>query len=363
MGLTCSLLGHDYGEPEVVRSREEQGNEVVETVSEVKTCTRCGNEQIVSENTEVRSIREPEEVGIDEDTTRPGESTAETTDGATGEVDHATGAVDDSASEGERTDAESIDDQRIEADTDWPDPTNDGSATADTGSESASTPDAGAAAAETTNAATESEGFADGEFEPPQSAEEDDGIILEETTAEEAGNEQWSSPAGTDDESNEIANADADVDGEYAGGEDAWPDAAGVDEGYDAANPADESDDTDAGVSFGGSLTPSRTEDTTRAVEDEDAELLGSDGSETADQSAETADANAGEGAQAAAAANETASGEDAAEGTGGGQQPDEILVCQECGHEASPERLSLRAGDICPDCHRGYLEPQDLPR
>ncbi|WP_423985358.1 DUF7093 family protein, partial [Haladaptatus sp.] len=28
MGLRCSLLGHDYGESEIEREREEQGNEV-----------------------------------------------------------------------------------------------------------------------------------------------------------------------------------------------------------------------------------------------------------------------------------------------------------------------------------------------
>ena len=57
MGLRC-LLSHDFGEPELEREREEQGNEVVITVNEVKTCSRCGERRIVSENTEVTSIEQ-----------------------------------------------------------------------------------------------------------------------------------------------------------------------------------------------------------------------------------------------------------------------------------------------------------------
>ncbi|MFB6091662.1 MAG: hypothetical protein ABEK02_01485 [Haloquadratum sp.] len=66
MGLKCRLLGHAYGEPEVERNREEQGDEVVVTIREVQTCERCGAEQVVSQNKEVTSIRSPDEVGLDE---------------------------------------------------------------------------------------------------------------------------------------------------------------------------------------------------------------------------------------------------------------------------------------------------------
>jgi hypothetical protein len=60
MGLRCSLLGHDYGEPEIEREREEQGNEVVVTVREFKECSRCGDRSVVSENKEVTAIEDPE---------------------------------------------------------------------------------------------------------------------------------------------------------------------------------------------------------------------------------------------------------------------------------------------------------------
>ena len=67
MGLRC-LLSHDFGEPELEREREEQGNEVVITVNEVKTCSRCGERRIVSENTEVTSMEQLTETATEADT-------------------------------------------------------------------------------------------------------------------------------------------------------------------------------------------------------------------------------------------------------------------------------------------------------
>ncbi len=69
MGLRC-LLGHDFGEPETERKRNEDGNEVVVTVREVKTCDRCGEKQVVSENKEIKSIDQLREtVNVGEPTT------------------------------------------------------------------------------------------------------------------------------------------------------------------------------------------------------------------------------------------------------------------------------------------------------
>jgi len=62
MGLKCSLFGHAYGETAVERDREEQGSEVVITIREVDTCTRCGETRVVSENKEVTTIETPEDV-------------------------------------------------------------------------------------------------------------------------------------------------------------------------------------------------------------------------------------------------------------------------------------------------------------
>ncbi len=69
MVLRCSLLGHDFGEPEIEREREERGSEVVVTVREYETCARCGEVRVVSESTEVTSLPvEPESAADSDDT-------------------------------------------------------------------------------------------------------------------------------------------------------------------------------------------------------------------------------------------------------------------------------------------------------
>lgn len=68
MGVTCSLLGHDYGPEETDRQREERGEEVIVTEREVRVCSRCGTELVTSENTEVRPVRSaPDSVTDDEE--------------------------------------------------------------------------------------------------------------------------------------------------------------------------------------------------------------------------------------------------------------------------------------------------------
>ncbi|MFB6254363.1 MAG: hypothetical protein ABEI06_07130 [Halobacteriaceae archaeon] len=56
MSLKCSLLGHDFGEVRTERDREERGDEVVITEREIRTCNNCGEEQVIADNTEVRSV-------------------------------------------------------------------------------------------------------------------------------------------------------------------------------------------------------------------------------------------------------------------------------------------------------------------
>ena len=79
MGLKCRLFGHTYGNPEVERSRKEEGDEVVVTIRNLKRCERCGDEKMVNQTKEVTSVRTPEEVGLD-----AGESASPTPDPATG---------------------------------------------------------------------------------------------------------------------------------------------------------------------------------------------------------------------------------------------------------------------------------------
>ncbi|WP_255197968.1 DUF7093 family protein [Halorarius litoreus] len=66
MGLKCSLFGHSFDETDVEREREERGSEVVTVVKEVERCSRCGETRVVSENKEVTSIVDPDEVDLDE---------------------------------------------------------------------------------------------------------------------------------------------------------------------------------------------------------------------------------------------------------------------------------------------------------
>lgn len=76
MGLKCSLLGHAFEPADVEREREEQGSEVVTVVRELERCRRCGAERVVSESTEVTAVVDPEDVGLEEEsTTSPADST------------------------------------------------------------------------------------------------------------------------------------------------------------------------------------------------------------------------------------------------------------------------------------------------
>jgi hypothetical protein len=56
MGVKCSLLGHDYGDSEVERERDEDGNEVVRTAKRVERCRNCGHTRTISANTEVTAL-------------------------------------------------------------------------------------------------------------------------------------------------------------------------------------------------------------------------------------------------------------------------------------------------------------------
>ena len=93
MGIKCSVFGHDFGETTVERDREEQGNEVVSTIREVETCRRCGETRVVSENTEVTTIKTPEDVATEE------EATADESDGQPDATPAATDIVDAEAGE------------------------------------------------------------------------------------------------------------------------------------------------------------------------------------------------------------------------------------------------------------------------
>jgi len=63
MSFKCSVFGHDFGPTETVREQTEEGNEVVTTVREIKTCSRCEKVRTVTENTEVTTVSPDPEGG------------------------------------------------------------------------------------------------------------------------------------------------------------------------------------------------------------------------------------------------------------------------------------------------------------
>jgi hypothetical protein len=69
MGVKCSLLGHDYGDSEIERERDEDGDEVVRTAKRVERCRQCGHTRTISANTEVTALESAAGVVRDPDGT------------------------------------------------------------------------------------------------------------------------------------------------------------------------------------------------------------------------------------------------------------------------------------------------------
>ncbi|WP_435151617.1 DUF7093 family protein [Haladaptatus sp. DFWS20] len=289
MGLRCSLLGHDYGESEIEREREEQGNEVIVTVREFQECKSCGDQQVVSENKEVTAIEEPEP------TPEPIASREQP--------------------ESERT------------------------------AESSATGAGAAAESEPSGVATSSGfeptpepvSFNDDDFEPPQTAEEDDGVILDDDDEEDddnsgRGHGEWPDPEDT--------NAD-----DAGSGATEWPDTGMEDAGFSA----EVGDGGRADVSFGGGLTPESAPETDEGAEVVEAEPRDDPGfvrTTRPEPQTETGFTRAREAPKPDQASS---------------SNPDADLICPECGElGGAATGSSLRAGDICPECRRGYLSEQE---
>lgn len=244
MAIKCSLLGHKFGDPEVEREREEQGSEVVTTIREVETCTRCGTSRVVSENKEVTTLETPDDVPVDTESSAEGPSPAVGTDGPAGEGDDAEVMEDDGGDtpdEPATPESEGADDAEVIED--------DGDDTPAAGPDIA---DAEADAEET--------------YDPPESAEEDDGVILDDDA--------------------EAAEPDR------SPGE--WPEEPADEDTSDWEPETDEEVEPDPEVETAGSATVT---------------------------------------------------------------VPDGSFHCPECGFSEPVEASSLRAGDSCPECHRGYLQ------
>lgn len=311
MGLKCSLLGHEYGEATTEREREEQGGEVIVEERELQVCSRCGKEKVLSENTEVRTLQ----------------------------ADPQSGDLDSTTPESEP------------ADVSFSEPAEASVSSDSTGSDlSGSTP-----------------------AEHAPSADEDDAVILDDEPGEDRDSRQW-----PDEAQQEAMRETADT-GEPEPEPEPWPEQEGDDEGFDA-KPA--GDDESAGdVDFSGGLTPESAEagdagdeGFVEAPSEPATDASGFGTSSGASGSDAPADSGVGSQSgspsrssrkpQRGAGESEVESVEDAGFTSAGPVNPptgstddaDSVLVCPECGFERRAARASLRAGDICPDCKKGYL-------
>ncbi|MFD1632191.1 DUF7093 family protein [Haloplanus ruber] len=332
MGLRC-LLGHEYANREVEREREERGDEVVVTYRTVETCDRCGERRIVSENKEVRPVREPTEDGV---TTGLGGGVTPDLDAADGaETDHGMPA-------GEGTPA---DDGGAPASGGGPtadadQPTADAEATtADQPTADADQPTADAeATAADAEATTADEATVDAD--QPTAAEEDDAIILDDDTDDDGGVSADRTPGEWPDADDTAVAADGDEgttgvpeadDGATVVEGEGWPDPEGEDEGFDAtpgdAAPEDATIDEEVGPAVG---DPAATNGTTEAA------------------------GGAAAGKQFVAAQEVEPVGDNRTTAA------ETEFFCPNCGHARGAGGSSMRAGDICPECHQGYIAERE---
>lgn len=426
MGLKC-LLGHDFTEPEVEREREEEGDEVVITVREVKTCRRCEERQIVTENKEVTSLAQltdaaddgdptadrgpaPDLGGAEADASIDGtdeptsfEAGSDGTGGATGEASE-DGAAPGTSDEFGPVDADRptapdagagadpADDEGVELIDDDPDPDRvdatagdgetavDGDATATTAeepaaveSEDAELLDAGSADDGThgdesgpdpaIDPAGGNQGSDTDDWEPESDTDDtDDGVILDDGDADDEPFER---------DHGEWPDVEAEREAPDTGGHhQPWPEQEGEDEGFSAATGTDEeAAGGDAAVSFGGGLTPEAdpstdpggapTEDSVEFVAEEspneDAELV-DDGPSDGDVAADSGAGGGSHGRSGGAPAGTDFSGTEGADLSTSMHEGVTEYHCSECGMNRPTGESSMRAGDICPECKRGYV-------
>ncbi|WP_424007777.1 DUF7093 family protein [Haloferax denitrificans] len=350
MGLTCRLLGHSYGDAETEREREERGDEVVVSIREIQVCSRCGNEQVISENKEVTAIRTPEEVGMTEgevETAAAGFEPAKPKPGVSEAEDAAIETAPDAETRAE------ADAANAEANAAASDAETGAGADADPAaqqpSEAASAPDA--RPADQPDASADAGGADTGSAEsadaPPVT---DDGIILgdDESQSEPRDRTQWpdevdevetddpTPPADGDDaefiDADAEAGVEADAEAEAEQGQTrergAWPDAPGDDEGWNAQP----DDGEPVSVSFGGGLAPEGSAPQSQRSNGQYVEA------EDEDEFVRADDSNVGN------------------------EAPDDAVeyYCPNCGHARGASSSSMRAGDICPECKKGYIAERE---
>ncbi|WP_135826814.1 DUF7093 family protein [Halorussus ruber] len=387
MSLRCSLLGHSYGEAEIEREREEQGSEVVVTVREFEECERCGDRKVVTENKEVTAIQSPapdlesaeSDVAGDQSSGSAANSPASNASGAGGASDASGGraagganASGPNASDGRTTggpaagtgrassspsshpdvqmgadadaagdDAEIIDDSPSSSDSSG---SAEQSARSEASEANTSSGGSGASRSGASNTSSASGGSdtsstAEGDFEQGPSAADDDGVILDDD------GDSGSSASDGDRTPGEWPDADTTHPAETDDSPREWPSVGREDdEGFDAGPANSESADVD----FGGGLTPESAPEVDDD-ESEEVEFVNAEGDALRSQDT---------GASGADFSSGISAGADAPSLSGPSKDPDvdAEFVCPECDYREAVSGSSLRAGDICPDCSRGYI-------
>ncbi|MDY6775432.1 MAG: hypothetical protein SV253_05065 [Halobacteria archaeon] len=94
MGLRCTVTGHRWGEPRTRTEREEGDDEVAVSTVEYEVCEVCGEERVVSQNTEVRAKDDGSEESEDAEGSGDVEASEEAVEGDTESNDetYSTGA-------------------------------------------------------------------------------------------------------------------------------------------------------------------------------------------------------------------------------------------------------------------------------
>ncbi|MFA9417172.1 hypothetical protein [Natrinema sp. HArc-T2] len=362
MVLRCSLLGHDFGDAEVEREREERGSEVVVTLQEFEECSRCGERNVISENTEVTSLAAG--TGADslpddhdpEPTAPPLEPDA--TDEFTSETDAAFIDTDEPATE---TDAEFIDADEPDSGTD--------AAFVDA-DEPATESDAEFIDADESGSETDAEDIDDTTESTPKSTSTDSDAVT--ASAETAATDDIDLPTDENgdpvvDDGEILEDDDPALDRDREHGE--WPDSSDVGPPVDAdstpaAWPDDDDDaDTEADTDTGDAASdPTSTDDAVVLENDVPADTTNDARSVTATPPTDVTDDATDETSSEPASGIEWADSVPTPTEREGGPADDvpTEFYCPRCEYVAAGDRGSLRAGDICPDCRKGYLSERE---
>lgn len=326
MGLKCSLLGHDYGDAFVERDREERGNEVVVTERELKECARCGAEKVTAENTEVRSLQSGRDAVAESTSAEPsgpqsGAAAEEPADASASSTEQASAGGGQSAAGGAGVDAG----------------------------------EAGGAFTSPSEAIEHAESEATGDAVGAD-PDGEDAVILDDDADDEPGSDQWDDPAEPESDAEpepEPVEDDAEfVEAGAAGGQESVPQAGGP--GGQAGQPeqASQGGDETAAASAGGDAAVDRSRG--EWPDPEEAEDEGFDAGSGADPTESTFEFEEDDVVEADTGF--TSAGPLDNDDRADANDLDYTLYCPECGLERYAGGSSLRAGDICPECRRGYL-------